>query len=229
MHCKEQVKLYNALKKYSIDAFSFSVIYGASTKEELDQFESFYILWFGAISHGYNCKTGGSNGRPCEETIRKQSIARTGTKRSIETRAKMAKASTGRKLSIESCEKIRQANLGRAPHNKGCKLSSEHIQKLRDRIFTTEWRARLSASRKGRSYKRNPMSEQSRENISKSLIGRRLSEEHKKKVSIASKGRVFSEEQRMRLSESMSRAWADGRKSPSSGRDEKGHFMSRMP
>lgn len=80
--------LYNAFKKYGIENFSFDVLKefektsypGILLQKHLDRLEVMYIKYYESINHdkGYNKETGGSNGKPSEETKKKISEARKG-------------------------------------------------------------------------------------------------------------------------------------------------------
>ena len=50
-----------AIKKHSIDQFTFEVIDSAPTLEELNKLEQFYIEKFNSIADGYNIRLGGEN------------------------------------------------------------------------------------------------------------------------------------------------------------------------
>lgn len=50
--------LYRAMRKYGWDNFEFNIVDTASTKEELDYLESYYIRKYDSIRHGYNMLPG---------------------------------------------------------------------------------------------------------------------------------------------------------------------------
>lgn len=52
--------IYNAMRKYGWEHFTFHVIDHAETQEELDRLEEFYIQKYDAIRSGYNMAPGGS-------------------------------------------------------------------------------------------------------------------------------------------------------------------------
>lgn len=54
-------RFHNALRKYGIDAFTWEVIDTASTLEELNELEDFYINKYNSIINGYNLRQGGDN------------------------------------------------------------------------------------------------------------------------------------------------------------------------
>ena len=52
---------YDAIRKYGEDAFEFSVICVADTKEDLNLLETYYIQKYNSIKCGYNMVDGGDN------------------------------------------------------------------------------------------------------------------------------------------------------------------------
>lgn len=100
---------------------------------------------------------------PALETRAKMSTAQKGRKHSIEARAKMRASALGRHHTPETCAKMRAAHLGvrcppRTPEHqakisaalKGRKFSPEQCAKM-VRIFSPEYRAKLSAAQRRRS------------------------------------------------------------------------------
>jgi hypothetical protein len=67
---------------------------------------------------------------------------------------------------------------------------------------TEETKLKISLARKGKpsSNKNKPLSEEHKQNISKSNIGKILSEEHKRKIAEALKGKPLSEETKLKMS-----------------------------
>ena len=78
---------------------------------------------------------------------------------------------------------------------KGRKMSEETKQKLRDRVFTPEWRQKISEASKGK-----VVSKETRQKLREANLGNKLSEETKQKISIANKGKIISKETRLKLS-----------------------------
>ena len=79
LNCKDQPKLYNALKKYGPENFVFKVIEVCKNQQELDDSEKFYIKDYDSIKNGYNIKLGGNTqnmtpeiGRKISETKKEQ-------------------------------------------------------------------------------------------------------------------------------------------------------------
>lgn len=78
-----------------------------------------------------------------------------GKKLSAEHRAKIRAANIGRRVSQETRDKISAAQKGKhRPELIGRKLSAEGLERLRNRVFTVEHRAKISAAKKGVKSKR---------------------------------------------------------------------------
>jgi len=125
---EERIKIKNAIKKYGIENFKFvSIIDQAFSKDELDDKEIFWINYYNSINNGYNCKTGGSKGLHCDETKKKISNTKKGTK------------VWNKGIPMDESRKAMLINLskGRTPWNKGSKMSQDVKEKV-------------SASRKGK-------------------------------------------------------------------------------
>lgn len=133
-------KLQRAWAKYGEEAFEFSVI-ELCTKEQLIQFEQFYMDRHGSVRKGYNVHPNARNslGRKVSQATRdKISKALTGRrlsqeqkraisdggkglKRSLATRLKMSLSFSGRAKTPEHRAKLSAANTGKT-------LSSEHVE-----------------------------------------------------------------------------------------------------
>ena len=84
--------LHHALKKYG-DAMRWEIVACAWDKEGLDFAERTLIAQHGTLSpNGYNLKTGGANGKPCDETKAKLSAKASRQWNSPEYRRKHAAA-----------------------------------------------------------------------------------------------------------------------------------------
>lgn len=164
--CKEQPKIYRALKKYGVDNFLFEVIDNAcESQTQLDDLETLYIEKFDSIRNGYNCKTGGSNGRPSEESRQKMSNSKKGPKNH----------NFGKHLSVETRHKISEALSGANNFNFGKSKTQETKSKLSASLMghqhSVESRLKMSNSHKGTvgPNKGKSPSEEHRRKISETL------------------------------------------------------------
>lgn len=160
--------LHAAIKKYGADGFVFSHICDAFDFEAACDVERMLIQQHNTKSpNGYNLTDGGEGviGRPMtdddKEVRRKATLAFVKTLSPEERSAKFG--TKGRKFTQEQIEKIRAANKGK---NLGKKPSEEV-------------RAKMSAAHKNRPHK--PLSEETKEKIRQSLLGRKMPESEKPK------------------------------------------------
>lgn len=119
---------------------------------------------------GYNSTIGGEFSEVADYVKKKIGDKNRGRKQSPEQIEKLRAKRLGRKLSDSAKEKVRVASTGR-------KHSSETIEKMRNRFFTPEHRARISASKTG-----VPKSETEKIRLRSYLVGRVMSDEHKAKL-----------------------------------------------
>ena len=110
--------LKQAFKKYGKENFLCEVIAIASTEDELNTLEAYWIEQYNSRDPkiGYNIVAGGlgtSGYRHTEETKQKMSKAKTGRKLTEEWKRHVSEAQRGKFVSEETREKLRQANLGR--------------------------------------------------------------------------------------------------------------------
>lgn len=80
-HCKKSKvgcrAIHSAIQKYGKENFTLEIIDTASSLEELNKKEAYWIAKLNCISpNGYNLRTGGNNSFPSEETIKRMSKAR---------------------------------------------------------------------------------------------------------------------------------------------------------
>lgn len=127
-HCKNWIR---SLLANSLD-YEIAALATANAKNKLSELECFWISYGHAFGWPLTNATAGGEGRSAGyqatlETRAKMSAARRGTKRSDAVRAKFAE--------------IRRAFYAGHP---------EEIDKLRKRVFTPEWRAKISARLRGR-------------------------------------------------------------------------------
>jgi group I intron endonuclease len=169
--CKHQPKLYNALKKYNIDSFTFELFDTAVDSETLDFLEETYIACFDSVDRGYNCIPGGhvtnsmKGKHHTEESKRKISNQKQGTKnhnfgkpRSGEEKLKMSESQKGYK----------SINFGKCRSEETKRKISES---LKGRHCSEETKQKLSECKKGnKNYTFGKhLSEETRKKISKSL------------------------------------------------------------
>jgi group I intron endonuclease len=72
---------HRAIRKYGTDAFKWEIIDTATTKDELDEKEKYWIAHYDAVNNGYNMTEGGEGTlgwKPSEEIRRKWSKTRKG-------------------------------------------------------------------------------------------------------------------------------------------------------
>jgi group I intron endonuclease len=190
--CKQQTKLYNALKLYGVDNFTFEVILETDDIDNAKRSEMFLIdVWnLQDDRYGYNITAGGDS-------------IRLGLKHSEETKQKISNSNKGKCAwfkgkhhTEESKQKLREANLGK-------KASEETKQKLREagkgKKMSEENKLKLSERAKNQ-----VVSNETREKLRLANIGKKLSEEHRKKISEGGKGLKRSKETCERISKAQS-------------------------
>lgn len=178
--------LHAAIKKYGKDEFVFSHICDAFDLDSARDIECMLIVQHNTKSpNGYNLTDGGEGvvGRPMtdqDKEVRRQASTAYVQLLTPEERAKKY-GTKGRKFTPKTIEKIRQSNIGK---NLG-KTASE------------ETKLKLSAIHKSRL--RQPLSEETKEKIRQSLLGRKMPESEKPKHA-SFLGRTHSEETKARIS-----------------------------
>lgn len=102
MNAGSNSQFHNALRKYGVDSFSWTILDTADDIDELNLLEAFYIDKFDTFDSGYNLTTGGMNHIVSEETKQKMSKSLSGENHpffgkthSEETRQKMRENSKG--------------------------------------------------------------------------------------------------------------------------------------
>lgn len=130
-HCSKNsgcIALKNAIHKYGKDSFKIEEIDTASTREDLDEKERFWISKLNTLSpNGYNLKSGGEHPIFTDEVIEKISIHNTGKHHSESTRQLISErlreqwkngVREGHPMNDYTKQKIIEANTGREPWNK---------------------------------------------------------------------------------------------------------------
>jgi len=168
------VLLAEAIEKHGKENFIKEYIDEASSQEELDKKEIYWIKTLNSQDRyiGYNIADGGWNYFTMTE----------------ETREKISKTLKGKYV-------------GENSFRKGLKLTEEHKKAISDalknRSLSEETRKKLSESHKGKKH-----TEEARQKMSKSHKGKTLSDEHRSKISESGKGKVCTDEKKERLRQS---------------------------
>lgn len=143
-HTNKGCALYRAIKKYGVDSFTVEQIDTATSRDELDAKEIYWIGYYDCIApKGYNLTSGGIHYEISDDTRKKH-------RDYWLTHQHPCK---GRTLSDEHKEKLRVAFTGSNNPQYGKKMSSEHKERLRKintgRKPSDETRKRMSESRIG--------------------------------------------------------------------------------
>ncbi len=178
--------LHAAIKKYGKEAFVFTHVCDAFDFEAAQDIERMLIVQHNTKApNGYNLTDGGEGvkGRPFTE--QEKEIRRVKARAFVESltpeeRAKKFGASKGRKWSSEVIERIRSSNLGK---NRGKKHSEET-------------RAKMALAHKNRPPR--SISDETKEKIRQSLLGRKMPESEKSKHA-SFKGRKHTEETKAKI------------------------------
>ena len=153
LKCKNQLKIYHALKKYGLCRFVFKIIEMCDTETPqcmLDAKEIAWIQHLNSINVGYNIRLGGSRGQFSSETRKKISDSlrgrfigsmhpKFGKKVSATTLKKLSISHTGKHQSPETRVKMSIARTGK-------RLSAETISKIKlsKRFISDETRKKMS-------------------------------------------------------------------------------------
>ena len=121
---------YNAIRKYGEDNFVFEVIDEASSIQELNALERYYIAKFNCIKEGYNMVDGGNNNVMFLDKVKQKHLE---SMRSVETRAKISKSMKEYRKEHPWTEEQKRKFAKSKYGNKnfaGHKLTKEHIEAL---------------------------------------------------------------------------------------------------
>lgn len=119
---KNTYPINRALKKYGADNFTYQLLEGHYSLEELNEAEAYWIRLLGTMnpSIGYNVRPGGNVEVLSEESRKKMSLAKIGAIVPEETRKKISESTTGsnnhafgKPKSEDVKQKLRVANTGR--------------------------------------------------------------------------------------------------------------------
>ena len=167
--CKEQIKIYNSLLKYGVNAHIFEVLELCET-EELNNRERHYQDLYDSVANGLNLlyvKSEHFNGGHSEESKKKISdslkgrvfteehkykIGLNNSRRimSAETKEKHRLGRLGKKSSPETIEKQRQSKLGSKRSEETKRKMSESAKKVIKKPISDETRLKMSESQKKR-------------------------------------------------------------------------------
>ena len=167
--CKEQIKIYNSLLKYGVDAHIFEVLELCDT-EQLNNRERHYQDLYDSVANGLNLlyvKSEHFNGGHSEESKKKISdslkgrvfteehkykIGLNNSRRGMsdETKEKHRLNRLGKKASAESIEKQILKRLGSKRSEETKKKMSESAKKVVKKPHSEETRVKMSESQKKR-------------------------------------------------------------------------------
>jgi group I intron endonuclease len=222
-------RLSRAVKKYGASSFSVVVLGVATSREDLDSKEMYWVEVHQTRSPGGYNLTGGGKGTtsPSDETRFRQRMAKLGKPLSEEHRKNAAEATRARyrredeeghtrKRSIETRERMRESHLGLTQSDE---TKEKRAAKLRGK-------KRPDVGEKIREHWRNgghPIKQEVREHLSRINKGKVLSQETRAAMSSALKAsyaakrakglpaKVFTEETRAKMSASALASWAKRR------------------
>ena len=109
---KPPIHFHRALKKHSIEAFTWKILDYCNDKIELNDMEYHYIMQFDSYKNGYNQTLGweGSCGRICKDSTKEKiSKTKTGIPLSKDHKAKLSKMRRGVKKSPEHIKNVARA------------------------------------------------------------------------------------------------------------------------
>jgi group I intron endonuclease len=165
MRCKDQVKIYNSLLKYGVDAHIFEVLELCET-EQLNNRERHYQDLYDSVANGLNLlyvKSEHFNGGHSDESKKKISDSLKGRTFTDEHKYRIGLNNSRRVMSPETKEKHRLNGLGKI-------VSAETKQKQsQSRLgyeHSAETKQKIAESLKG--IKREPISEETRAKMSES-------------------------------------------------------------
>lgn len=163
--------ILQALEKYGLEKFTKEYIDEASSQEELDKKERFWIKEMDSQNKeiGYNIADGGWNCLTMNDDIK----------------AKISSTLKGKYV-------------GENSFRKGVPLTEEHKKALsvanKGKTLSDEHKEKLSKAHTGKKQ-----SDETKRKLSESHTGKTLSEDHKKKIGEGIKGRTYTDEQKERL------------------------------
>lgn len=190
---KSPYPICKAIRKYGKNSFTIKKINEASTLEELNLLEPFYIDAYNSlVPNGYNLRLGGNNSLHHSDTKKKMSELKKGQpawnkgiEHPEETKKKISDAKKGKpsprkgiKLSDETKEKISKANKGKPGPTKGKKASVETREKIskarlgKGHPHTKEFREQMKGNTFGRVNKGVPKTEETKKKMKEAALKR---------------------------------------------------------
>lgn len=158
--CKKQKKLYNSIKKYGFDTHKFEIIHRC-IDSDLNELERYYQdLYSSTDKSGLNIrltKSSDRSGKFSEDSRRKMSEAKKGTKRSPEVckaiSDKMKEISKQR--SSEYYDNLKKSNIGRK-HTEERKRNNSKAKKgntfRKNAVLTAETKQKISDGKIGKPW-----------------------------------------------------------------------------
>lgn len=143
--------LKQAFKKYGKENFKCELIAEATTEEELNNLEAYWINYFNSRDPeiGYNIVEGGlgtSGYHHSEEAKQKMSEAKSGKALTEDWKTKIAEAGKCRTHSPETKQKISNSNKGKK-RSEEAKANMRKGHQEHPTVFTDEYKAKLKQSR----------------------------------------------------------------------------------
>lgn len=196
------MNLCKAIRKYGVDCWSFEVIENNNDKNYINEQEIYWINFYNTIKNGYNI---------CEGGLKTSGMK--GHQHTSEAKEKMRKAKLGKKLSKEHVNKISNALKGKNIGNTYFK-GKHHSEKTKEKMsnshlgennpmfgkhdthpmfgkhHTDKAKEKMRQAKLGNpsNKKGKRLSEETKEKIRKSCIGRKISESQRLKASLSSIG-----------------------------------------
>jgi group I intron endonuclease len=147
-NCKGQVKLYNSILKYGIEAHEFKILELCNV-EQLNERERYYQELYDVTGvQGLNCVLVNANEKRKEYSIEvreKMSKSQTGLKRSEEHKRRISEAQTGMKYSPERCKNISEGQKG-----KTFRTLIKMSEAKKGKLPSVETRKKMSEAHKGK-------------------------------------------------------------------------------
>jgi group I intron endonuclease len=163
--CKEQIKIYNSLLKYGVDAHIFEILELCDI-EELNNRERHYQDLYDSVANGLNLlyvKSEHFNGGHSEESKKKISDSLKGRVFTEEHKYKIGLNNSRRGMSAETKEKHR---LGRLGKKATLETKQKQSQSRLGNKHSAETKQKIAESLKG--IQREPISEETRAKMSES-------------------------------------------------------------